>query len=203
MAILLLLVATFPIQPTIKQAVSDSRLGSAILGGTYTLESPLKNIFGGLGQDSLTFLTVEPKDNQSINLGFKTSNFRARPDLENQMIGMVNQERVKRGIPALTFDPQLQVIAREHSADMLERGYFSHYSPEGKSVADRAAANGIDYQVIGENLAYAPSLTAAQNGLMNSPGHRANILSTDYHKIGIGIEDGGVFGLMITQDFSN
>jgi uncharacterized protein YkwD len=202
-AILLLLVATFPIQPMVKQAVQNSKFGSAILGETYNLEGPLKNIFGGLGQDTLTFLTVEPKDNQSINLGFRTSNFRTRPDLEVEMISLVNRERAKRGIQTLTFDSSLQTIAREHSANMLEKGYFSHYSPEGRTVADRAEENNIDYEVIGENLAYAPSLMLAHNGLMNSPGHRANILSTDYHKIGIGIEDGGVYGLMITQVFSN
>jgi uncharacterized protein YkwD len=57
--------------------------------------------------------------------------------------------------------------------------------------------------VIGENLAYAPNLELAHTGLMNSEGHRANILSPDFNKVGIGIEDGGVYGLMVTQVFSN
>jgi uncharacterized protein YkwD len=86
---------------------------------------------------------------------------------------------------------------------MFKRGYFAHNSPEGENVADRAEKVGVDYQVIGENLAYAPTLALAHNGLMNSPGHRANILSSDYQKIGIGVQDGGVYGLMITQVFSN
>ncbi len=202
-AIILVLVATFPIQPGIKAAVDSSYLGPKILSSSLSLEGPLKNIFGGFSNDTLRFLTIEPQTNESINLGFQTANFRVRPDLEQQMIGLVNQERTSRGIPALSYNPRLQGIAREHSQDMFERGYFSHYSPEGKTVADRAEAAGIDYQVIGENLAYAPTLALAHQGLMNSPGHRANILSTDYHQIGIGIMDGGVYGLMITQDFSN
>lgn len=202
-AVLLVVIGTFPVQPRLKAAVDSSKLGKPILDRAYQMETPLKSVFGGLTQDTLTFLTVEPQDNQSIDLGFKTTNFTPRSDLENQMIALVNNERTTRGFKALTYDPSLRQIAREHSADMFERGYFSHYSPEGKTVADRAAAAGIDYQVIGENLAYAPSLELAHHGLMNSPGHRANILSPDFNKIGIGIEDGGVYGLMITQDFTN
>ena len=202
-SIILVLLATFPIQPKLKIAVQDSKLGSYFISHAYRLETPLKEVFGGITNDTLTFLTVEPKANESIDLGFKTSNFKERSDLETQMIGLVNQERTSRGIKSLTFDPNLKLIAIEHSDDMLRRGYFSHYSPEGKTVADRAAAHNISYQVIGENLAYAPSLELAHSGLMNSPGHRANILSQDYNKIGIGIDDAGAYGLMITQVFSN
>lgn len=202
-AIILVLVATFPIQPGIKAAVDSSYLGPKVLSSSLNLEGPLKNVFGGFSESTLRFLTVEPKTNESINLGFQTNNFKVRADLEQEMIGLVNQERMSRGISALSYNSSLQGIAREHSKDMFGRGYFSHYSPEGKTVADRAQAAGIDYQVIGENLAYAPSLALAHQGLMNSPGHRANILSADYHQIGIGIMDGGVYGLMVTQVFSN
>ncbi len=202
-AIILVLVATFPIQPNLKTAVDSSLLGSEILARAYGLERPIKNVFDGFTESSLTFLTIEPKTNESINLGFRTANLKSRPDLESRMIDLVNNERSSRGIQALRSDPALLSIAREHSADMFERGYFSYYSPEGKSVADRADAAGISYQVIGENLAYAPSLERAQSGLMSSPGHRANILSSDYQRIGIGIMDGGVYGLMITQVFTN
>lgn len=57
--------------------------------------------------------------------------------------------------------------------------------------------------MVGENLAFAPNLELAHQGLMNSPGHRANILSSDYYKIGIGIAQSEDYGLMITQVFSN
>jgi uncharacterized protein YkwD len=202
-SLILLLVGTFPVQPDIKIAVHQSKLGSLILDKTQQLESPFKNIFGGITNDTLTFFTIKPKSDESINLGFQTSDFHPDATLENQMIDLVNKERTIRGLNALTFNPALQKIAREHSADMFKRGYFSHYSPEGKTVADRAKQNGINYLVIGENLAYAPNLELAHNGLMNSEGHKANILSVDYHKIGIGILDGGVYGLMVTQVFSN
>ena len=148
-------------------------------------------------------MTIKPKTNERVNLGFQTNEFSIDEMAEKEMIDLVNEERTRRGLKTLTFDSRLRETARGHSGDMFSRGYFSHYSPEGESVADRAVKNGVDFLVIGENLAYAPNLQLAHQGLMNSEGHRANILSPDFNKIGIGIMDGGVYGLMFTQVFSN
>ncbi len=202
-AILLILVGTFPIQPGIKVAIQDSKSGSIILANTQALEGPLRNVFGDVSDETLTFLTIKPKSDEKVDLGFQTYNYRPNEVLEDKMIGLVNNERKSRGLSELIFDDNLRQIARSYSADMFNRGYFSHYSPEGQTVADRAQSQGIDYLIIGENLAYAPSLNLAHNGLMNSPGHRANILAEDFNKVGIGIMDSGVYGLMITQVFSN
>lgn len=202
-AIILVLIGTFPIQPRIKKAVNESAVGSRILSQSARLEGPLKNVFGGITQDTLTFLTIKPRSDESVNLGFKTTEFSPNASLESQMIELVNKERTSRNLPALKYRQDLRDVGRSHSADMFTRGYFSHYSPEGDSVAERAEKAGISYLVIGENLAYAPNLELAHTGLMNSPGHRANILSPDFAAIGIGIQDGGVYGLMVTQVFSN
>ncbi len=202
-ALFLVLLATFPIQPKVKISINDSKLGSFILKYAYQLEQPIKNIFGGVTNDSLTFLTIKPATNESVNLGFQTQEFKVSEKLEFAMIDLVNRERTSRGLKALEFDATLRPIARSHSEDMFKRGYFSHYSPEGENVADRADKAGIEYLVIGENLAYAPSLELAHKGLMNSEGHRANILSEDFGRIGIGVIDGEVYGLMFTQVFSN
>lgn len=202
-SIILVIVGTFPIQPGVKKAINDSKIGSVILASSYNLETPLKKVFGGITQDTLTFLTIKPKSDETVNLGFKTHEFAPNPQVEENMIGLVNKERIARGLNSLSFDSDLKEVGRAHSADMFKRGYFSHYSPEGKTVADRAEERGVKYLVIGENLAYAPSLELAHNGLMNSEGHRANILSPDFNKVGIGIMDGGVYGLMVTQVFSN
>lgn len=202
-AIILVIIATFPIQPTIKKDVNESYLGSKILAHTLRLEAPLKKVFGGFANDTLTFLTVKPKTSESVSLNFQTQEFNFDEGLEGQMIELVNSERQKEGLKPLTYAQNLRDVGRVHSADMFKRGYFSHYSPEGKSVADRAESQNVFFLVIGENLAYAPSLQLAHQGLMNSPGHRANILSEDYHKIGIGVADGGIYGIMFTQVFSN
>ncbi len=202
-SIILVVIGTFPIQPKLKQAVYESKIGSIILQQTTQLEAPLKNVFGGITTDSLNFLTVKPETQERVDLGFKLNQFKAREDLEYKMIELLNKERTTQRLGALNYNSQLQNIARPHSEDMFQRGYFSHYSPEGDSVAQRAEKAGFNYLIIGENLAYAPDLNLAHIGLMNSPGHRANILSKDYQQIGIGILDGGVYGLMITQVFSN
>lgn len=201
--ILLVLLGTFPIQPKIKVAIQQSKVGSSLLAYAQNLEGPLKQVFGGITEDTLTFLTVKPKSSDSVDLGFKTTDFKPVPDLETQMIALVNKERKERGMKDLVYAEVLREVGRGHSGDMFTRGYFSHYSPDGQNVANRADKRNVEYLVIGENLAYAPELGLAHKGLMNSPGHRANILSPDYNKIGIGIMDGGVYGLMITQVFSN
>lgn len=202
-ALALVLIATFPVQPSLKKVVLDSRLGSLILKNAYALEQPVKNVFGGVTNDTLTFLTIRPKTNERVNLGFQTTEFSTDPESERAMIQLVNKERESRGLKSLVFDAKLTDVVRAHSADMFERGYFSHYSPEGETVADRATRAGVDFLVIGENLAYAPNVQLAHQGLMNSEGHKANILSSDYGKIGIGVIDGGVYGRMFTQVFSN
>lgn len=202
-ALILVITATFPIQPAIKRAVLDSKLGSQILKNAYSLEQPVKNVFGGVSNDTLTFLTIKPKTNERVDLGFQTEKYNLDELSESTMVSLVNKERVDRGLKRLIVDDKLRSIARFFSQDMLKRGYFSHYSPEGETVADRALAQEVDFLVIGENLAYAPTVELAHKGLMNSEGHRANILSTDYQRIGIGVIDGGVYGKMFTQVFSN
>lgn len=202
-AVTLVMVATFPIQPAVKKSVLDSKAGGQILKYAYRLEQPVKEVFGGLTNETLTFLTIKPKTNERVNLGFQTYQISVDGSSENSMVDLVNKERASRGLKTLVFDERLRAIGRAHSEDMFKRGYFSHYSPEGLTVADRAANAGIDFLVIGENLAYAPSVELAMNGFMNSEGHRANILSEDYGRIGIGVMDGGVYGKMFTQVFAN
>lgn len=203
LSLLLVLVATFPVQPKLKKDIEQSKFGPVILKNAYQLEKPVKEVFGGVTNDTLTFLTIKPKTNERVNLGFETTDYKIDESTEYAMINLVNGERSAKGLKRLEFDSKLRGVARGHSQDMFTRGYFSHYSPEGKSVADRATEAGIEYQVVGENLAYAPSLDLAHKGLMDSPGHRANILSSEYNKIGIGVIDGGIYGKMFTQVFSN
>lgn len=124
-----------------------------------------------------------------------------RPDLESQMVGLVNAERAKVGLPALIVDPALSRLARMKSADMVARGYFGHISPTYGSPFDMMRANGITYRAAGENLAAATSLALAFDGLMRSAGHRANILRAEFTHIGIGVVPGGPYGITFTQLF--
>ena len=200
---LLSIILTFPSSPVIKQAVTNSVIGAELIANTSLFESQLNAIFGGALNETLNFLTVEPKSNETVNLHFKVSNGKMDEAAEQEMFRDVNSEREKQGLQPLAFDNQLRDVARAHSQDMFKRGYFSHYTPEGKSPFDRMESAGINYQYAGENLALAPTTPLAMQGLMNSPGHRANILSPNFHTVGIGVINGGIYGMMYSQEFTN
>jgi uncharacterized protein YkwD len=202
-AFLLSVIVTFPSSPFIKQAVNNSVIGSNLVANTSQFESALNKVFGGALNDTLDFLTVEPKSNQTVQLHFKVTNGTIDTKAEQAMFAMVNAQRDSEGLEKLSFSTQLQDLARAHSNDMFRRGYFSHYTPEGLSPFNRMDKAGIIYQDAGENLALAPGTALAMQGLMNSPGHRANILNPSFHKIGIGVINGGIYGEMFTQDFTN
>lgn len=86
---------------------------------------------------------------------------------------------------------------------MFERRYFSHYSPEVKVVTYRMEQDGISFTIVGENLVYAPDVLTAHTGLKESVDHRKNILEPQFHRIGVGVIRGGVYGRMFTQVFAD
>lgn len=118
-----------------------------------------------------------------------------------QMYILVNRERVKLDLAPYEFDKELSVIAKQHSADMIEHKYFEHTSPTEGTAQDRIFKAGIACGGSGENIATNMTVERAHIALMKSPGHRANILSTYYDHIGIGIEKHPDGSLMVTQDF--
>lgn len=120
---------------------------------------------------------------------------------ESRMVSLVNQERAKAGVPPLVPDPQLTTLARMKSLDMIDNHYFGHISPVYGSPFDMLDRAGIRYRTAGENIAGARTVEQAHTNLMNSPGHRANILDPSYQLVGIGIVDGGPYGKMFTQLF--
>jgi uncharacterized protein YkwD len=119
------------------------------------------------------------------------------------MLALVNGERTSRGLAPLVMDAALQALARAHGVDMFQQGYFSHTGRDGRSPFDRMHDAHITYTAAGENLALAPSTEFAEQGLMNSPGHRANILNPRFRRAGIGVLDGGVYGMMFVQEFTD
>jgi uncharacterized protein YkwD len=147
--------------------------------------------------------TIHTKGAELVLLSFKTEVFRPRPDLEIRMLDLINIERKNAGLKLMAFDKKLAQVAVKHSSDMLQRGYFSHYTPEGISPYDRMRNNRVRFRVAGENLALAQTLQSAHEGFMESPVHKANILHNSFERAGIGILDAGVHGIMITQNFRN
>ncbi|MDI3522493.1 MAG: hypothetical protein PWP43_675 [Bacillota bacterium] len=120
---------------------------------------------------------------------------------EARMVELVNQERAKAGLKPLAVDMRLVETARAKSRDLIEENYFGHISPKLGSPFEQMQRAGISYRYAGENLAGAPTVDRAHAALMKSPGHRANILSPHFTRIGVGIVDGGPYGKMFTQQF--
>ena len=106
---------------------------------------------------------------------------------EQEVIRLVNVERAKAGLKALTEDWELSRVARYKSQDMHDLRYFSHTSPTYGSPVDMMKSFGLSYRTAGENIAMGQR-TPQQvvNAWMNSSGHRANILNSSYKKIGVG-----------------
>ena len=202
-AILASLLMAAPLPEAARESARQSAFADRLTSYTGRLEDRLAPVFNEAVQRTLNRLTIRPESNERVELGFKVESVRPRPDLEAQMLELVNRERAAAGLKPLAPDPEMTEVARAHSADMFARGYFAHVSPDGQDPFDRMKRAGVTFRTAGENLALAPTVRVAHTGLMNSPGHRANILRPAFGRLGIGIVDGGYRGLMVSQEFRN
>lgn len=107
---------------------------------------------------------------------------------EGQLFDLTNASRVIHGLSVLQWDDRIKETAREHSADMAANNYFNHVNLEGQSPFDRMSEDEIAFSYAGENLAYGQfSAIYAHEGLMNSLGHRKNILKEEFELLGVGV----------------
>ena len=121
---------------------------------------------------------------------------------EQEVFDLVNQIREENGLEPFVYNEILAETARVHSQDMIDRDFFDHYNPDGKSPFDRMRDNGLSYSMAAENIAVGyPSPEAVVEGWMNSEGHRANILG-DCEELGVGLALGGHYGYYWTQCFA-
>ena len=200
-AVIATLLLAVPLPLALQAPTRTSPIVNRLAALTERAEGAFRPIFGGAISQTLTTLTIRPDSDESVQLPFTVTDAPPAPDLEAAMLRLINQARANEGLAPLAPDAELTEVARQHSADMLSRGYFAHTAPDGRSPFDRIDAAGMRYRTAGENLALAPTLEIAHRGLMNSPGHRANILRPEFGRVGIGILDAGVRGLMVTQNF--
>ena len=129
-------------------------------------------------------------------------------EVESAIFTIVNQERTNAGLSPLTYNGTMEHYARIKSQDMGDRGYFSHQDPQGNLITVRMQNDGVSYNAWGENIAYISGITMDANAIanqfmtnwMNSQGHRANILSTNFSSIGVGVYKVGNT-IYATQEF--
>lgn len=139
---------------------------------------------------------INPSGQQTDNSGYASLE-------ELKMLELINRERQLAGVPPLTMDNELVRVARIKSQDMIEKNYFAHTSPTYGDPFAMMKSFGISYGYAGENLAGNQTVERAHEALMNSSGHRKNILNANYRHVGIGIIEGGPYGKMFTQLFTD
>jgi uncharacterized protein YkwD/uncharacterized membrane protein required for colicin V production len=206
--VLLLPFAVLPVVPALGSAIEDSALASRLVSGAMLVAPEVENRLGAdvaSGLSGLILTPPAPPDEEQggpLQLG-PLGTLTPDPAAEQQMLDLVNQERQRAGLRPLAADEALRGVARAHSHEMFERSYFAHDSPTAGSPYNRMRAAGITFFLAGENLAYAPNVQVAHQGLMRSPGHRANILRAEFARVGIGVIHSQFQGSMFTQDFRN
>jgi uncharacterized protein YkwD len=120
------------------------------------------------------------------------------PNVRSALRCLVNVERARHGLRALSSNARLNAAADRHSADMVARRYFDHVTPEGASVTDRVRQTGYlggsqDW-ALGEDIGWGTGSESTPASIfrafMNSPPHRRVILDRDFHQIGVGVAPG-------------
>lgn len=200
-AILFLLVLALPVQGTVKQDVQESVFGNALLTIANKYAPGLATMLSISGEQVAALLLPSTADHIVFPTRFSQAVITVNEEGEQQLLNSVNAARIANGVEMLRPNSTLQVIARAYSEQMVREAFFAHVDAQGNDVSDRLEAAGITYQVAGENLALAPDIPTIHEGLMQSPGHRRNILDPQFTEVGIGIVDTGGYGKMATQIF--
>ena len=197
---------SFSLPDFMNKQICSSTVGEFVESDPLKLNNKFENIFGDVLKTTIEkfdFLTIETGENKKIELNFKISDLRIDEQMETDMLEMVNYERTLSGLSILIIDEKAREVAREYGKNMFENGYFSHIDLDGNDHSYRMEAGGVEFMMSGENLALSQDLESAHEGLMNSTGHRKNILHPFFHRVGIGVIDGGEYGIIFVQNFAD
>lgn len=120
---------------------------------------------------------------------------------EKEVFDLINKQRTNNGLAALKNDSEVQRVARIKAQDMVDNNYFSHTSPTYGSPFDMLKSFKISYKTAGENIAGNSSNSSVVTAWMNSSGHKANILNSNFNYTGIGVVSSPKYGKMYVQLF--
>jgi uncharacterized protein YkwD/uncharacterized membrane protein required for colicin V production len=190
--------AVTAVSPAAAKEIDGSTIGSRLAAETTSLQAKLES---AIGAEDLLFVTRLDADQQQrlpLPDGLQTA---VDPEAERQLFELVNAERGARGLALLAWDEALVGVGRAHAEEMFRLKYFGHISPVTGTPFERIRAAGISFTRVGENLAYAQSVTIAHRGLMESQGHRENILRPDFARGAVGVMSAGIHGRMFVQLF--
>lgn len=159
----------------------------------------IKNATSSAGQGTTS--NGSNSNNNSVTNNTKQDTLSGYSADEKELLSLINAQRKAYGLPELSFNSELQRVAKAKAQDLVANNYFSHTSPTYGSPFDMMKSFGIKYKTAGENIAGNSSLSGAVDAWMNSTGHRENILNNAYNYTGIGIVDSPKYGKIMVQMF--
>lgn len=173
--------------------------------GRYSLEVLVKGPKGPTVSNLFPVFADVPEDYNeddgfTVPEQFKKQGLSAK-DAEQVMLILVNRHREKFHLKPLVWNEQLAAISRTHSADMQDNNFFGHKSPTTGSVVDRGRSTGLAFRKITENLGKDRDIYGAFEGLLESPGHRLNILDKEVSQLGVGVSQQTGGALFVTLVF--
>jgi uncharacterized protein YkwD len=192
-------------KPALAPAATGTEGGAGAEAGTSTttgtLEAGTTPGGGEVGTLPLPLVAVAPVATLPAGLEAQEA-LDADPGKEAALFDMINAARIAETAGVLERDDGLDGVALARARNLIENGYFDHYAPDGTSAFSELAARGLPYRLAGENLARnnypsARTVQAAFEGLMASPGHRANIMEPRFGAVGLATVKHGGFWLYV------
>ncbi len=147
---------------------------------------------------------IYPSSSNSGNTGStggQTSQTTSMTTDEKEVFNLINEQRTKNGLQALKVDEEVQRVAKIKAEDMVKNNYFSHNSPTYGSPFDMLNSFKVSYKTAGENIAGNSTNSGAVTAWMNSSGHKANILNSNFNYTGIGVVSSSKYGKVFVQMF--
>jgi uncharacterized protein YkwD/uncharacterized membrane protein required for colicin V production len=207
--VVLSVVLLLPLPDSWEEALGESTLASAVTDPDQPALRAFRSFTGdrslssALSLDALLHdqnIVVGPEEVFPIEAA-SAEDLERVSEFEQRILELVNLERREAGLRPLTWNQRLADVGHGHANEMYIHGYFAHESPITGSVVERVDAVGVKYRLVGENLALAATAEIAHEGLMESPGHRENVLRADFREVGIAVVEGPL-GLMVVQVFT-
>jgi uncharacterized protein YkwD len=170
----------------------------------YVRKSKLMNISGLKAlQGRISEIYTPPSENEAIVLpdNLKIGSYNAA--LSPELLRLVNGERAKAGLSPLEYNGNLAHLAQSYGEEIAATRFLSHLNRNGKTPADRAKEQKINFNYLGENLAIAGDVPAAHQALMNSTSHRDNILSPVFRRVGLAVFHVSPNGVLVIEEYTN
>ena len=173
----------------------------AKIGDWYVIQTE-KDFIGSVSSKyvRLVYLTHNNGTSNNSNSENKNTNSELTED-EKEVFELINEKRKANGLTALKINDDLQNVARIKAQDMVDNNYFSHTSPTYGSPFNMIKKFGITYKTAGENIAGNSTNKGAVEAWMNSEGHKANILSSNYNYTGVAVVKSQKYGKIYVQMF--